>query len=92
MQLSTFLASAALLLAVQISADALNDINEICKPNLPGGGKAIICHRTGLSTFNRDAPTYDASFRNNRESICCSAGSECLTARNSGEIACYNPR
>lgn len=92
MQLPIFLASASLLLAVQVRANAQNDINEVCKPNLPGGGEAIICHRAGLSAFNRDDPVYDASFRNNGESICCSAGNECLLSRNSNEAACYNPR
>lgn len=92
MQRSIFLISTALIFTVGILANALNNIDEVCKPNLPNGGKAIICHRTGLSNFNRGPPVYNAAFRNDAESICCSSGSQCLLSRNYVEVACYNPR
>jgi hypothetical protein len=91
MQPLIFLLSSALYCAVNIRADALNDIDEVCKPNLPNGGKAIICRQKGLSTFNRDPPVYDAAFRNDGQNICCSSGDLCFESRNSDEVACYNP-
>ncbi|KAH8672849.1 hypothetical protein BGZ60DRAFT_430154 [Tricladium varicosporioides] len=91
MQRSIFLILTALIFTVGILADALNNIDEVCKPNLPNGGKAIICHQTGLSNFNRDPPVYNAAFRNDAKSICCSSGSQCLLSRNYNQVACYNP-
>lgn len=62
MQRLIFLISTALIFTVGILTNALNNINEVCKPNLLNGGKVIIYHRTGLSNFNRGPPVYNAAF------------------------------